>query len=90
MLVVCAVLFVSQGGPQELLALDPLSSLSERTVNADASVERNILHSAVRFTVLQADPLDSVLKKVASAWRFILSLLSDGEHAAALASAPMR
>jgi hypothetical protein len=67
MFVVCAVLFVSQGGPQDLFALDHLSSLSERTVNADASIERSTLRSAVRFTVLQADPLDSVLKKVASA-----------------------
>lgn len=93
MFVVCAVLFVSQGGPQEPLTLDrlSLSSLSERTVNADASAERSILHSVVRFTVLQDDPLDSFLKKVASsAWRFILSLLSDGECAAALAIVPIR
>ena len=61
MFVACAALVATLGAPQQLVSeADVGSSLSQRPAPADGS------RSAVRFTALQEDLVDSALKKASA------------------------
>jgi len=66
MFVACAALVATLGAPQRLVSeADIGTSLSQRQPPADGS------RSAVRFTVLQDDPVDSALKKASARVAFV-------------------
>ena len=75
--VACAALVATLGAPQRpTLAADIGYSLSERTAPADASLVRSSLYRAARFTALQEDPIDSVLKKASTLVAFVQTPLA--------------
>jgi hypothetical protein len=67
MLISCAALVVSLVTPHRpILAADLERSLLLYTALADAVPSPSILQREVRFTVLESNPIDSVLKKASA------------------------
>ena len=69
--VACAAFVAALGGSHHRLSLasDLIPSIVETTAPADLSVASSDLPHSVRFTTLQSDPIDSVLKKASAASR---------------------
>jgi hypothetical protein len=71
LLISCAALVATLVNPHHpILGADIDHSLSLRMVPEDGISSRSDFHSTARFTVLQTDPIDSVLKKVKASIEF--------------------
>jgi hypothetical protein len=72
MLISCAALVASLVTPHHpILAADLERSLLLHTALADVVPSQSLLQRKVRFTVLESNPIDSVLKKASASYKYL-------------------